>query len=668
MPIQVDPAMSGGAKTERPSLRLILSSFAFILVLSIVLIGGLTVVAVRGQNQTAIKDSVHLLRSITSDIDRRLADQLLDYSYWNEAVENLVTKPDLTWADKNIGIYMYENFNIASSFVLDANNRLVYAMVNGKRREINPLNIFSGGLKDLLDRTRAWPLTEPPISASGFLSDGKTVQIVSVSVLTNFKKEDAPNKTIASGSVLIFTKAIDSKYLEDISENYLLDDLRFVPVGSIYSSAFMQLDAVDNSTLGYLTWNVKSPAGEMMQWLLPLIGFVLIIFAVTANVFFRKTQAIVNTLENNIVEIKAAQEALSESENRFKDFAEIASDWFWETDEDHRFSFFSGRNFNVTGHDSKAIIGKRRQELTGEDTSEKKWLDHLADLNAHRPFYNFQYEIKNPDGVPLSISINGKPAFDEKRAFTGYRGTGTDVTELKNAEQALRKSEERYRFFAADAAHELRTPLTVLRSNLDQLEDEDAVSSLRQDVDSMARMVEQLLTYSRLDNLISDSFTVADIKKVCISIAAYLGPLAVNEKRSIEVIAPEGPVLAHGNEDAISHAVRNLVENAIRYSARGKTVTIQVDDEPSIRVIDHGCGVAPDKKKEIFKRFRRSDRRAGGAGLGLSIVQRVVEAHRGTIEIQDTANGGATFIIHLPKITHVIHDEQDIDPEMTSIQ
>jgi len=748
----------------------------------------LAIVAVRGQDQTAIQDSVHLMRSVLASIDRRPSDQLLDYSYWDEAVLNLVTKPDPVWADKNVGNYMYENFKITSSFVLDGRNRATFGMIGGKRSDKNPLALYSGGLEKLLSRTRSWPNTAPPISASGMISDGKTIHIASASVLTRFRPEKQKTKTvIGTNSVLIFTRKLDRVMLDELSENYLLNDLKFVPKDTSHLAAAIPLTGVGGETLGYLTWNVKSPAGEMMRWLLPLIGGVLMVFAGTAHLFFKKTQTVVETLEDNITEIEAGQQALRASENKFKDFAEVASDWFWESDAAHRFTYFSGRNFKVTGSDPEKIIGRTRFENAGEDINTEKWRDHIATLNAHRPFYDFQYNLKTTYGETITISINGNPVFDdngvftgyrgtgsditkrkraeialmesEKRfrdiaesssdwfwetdekfrfryisdrgfktlklrpedilglsrkelagvkqtegdqekwrehfddldahrpfrdfayiltgndgkeryvqisgvpifdesgAFTGYRGTGTDVTDLKHAEQALQESEERHRYFAADAAHELRTPLAVLRSNLDQLEDTNAVNSLREDVDSMTRMVEQLLTFSRLDTLASSSFQEADIKDACTSVAAHLGPVAVMEQRSIEVLATEDPVFILGDADAIKHAVRNLIENAIKYSARGTTITIEVNDEPSIRVIDHGCGIKPENKMDIFKRFLRSDRRSAGAGLGLSIVQRVVEAHHGAIEVEDTPGGGATLIIRFPKIMKLMQED-----------
>jgi len=359
------------------------------------------------------------------------------------------------------------------------------------------------------------------------------------------------------------------------------------------------------------------------------------------------------TVSADITKQKQTEAALKDSEIRFRDIAESSSDWFWETDADMRFHYVSDRAFETLKIKRQDVIGATRTNVAVSEVQpaeSENWKRHQADLEARRPFRNFAYTIRGNDGVDRHVEISGAPVFDDEGIFAGYRGTGTDVTELKHAAEALAESEQRHRHFAADAAHELRTPLAVLRSNLDSLEDTKAVQSLRLDVDAMSRMVEQLLAYTRLEVLDAASMAELNITDVCTKVAAYLAPLAVMDKRSIEVLSTGEPVMVLVNADALEQAVRNLVENAVRYSARKTTVTIEVDDDASIRVINRGRNIPDDTKKIIFQRFLRSDRRSGGAGLGLSIVQRAAEAHDGRVEVTDTPGGGATFILRLKPV------------------
>tara|TARA_R110001592_G_scaffold70815_2_gene216696 strand:- start:2965 stop:5244 length:2280 start_codon:yes stop_codon:yes gene_type:complete len=133
-----------------------------------------------------------------------------------------------------------------------------------------------------------------------------------------------------------------------------------------------------------------------------------------------------------------AAEALRQSEQRFRDIAEIASDWFWEMDADLRFSYFSDRNREMLGFDMASIIGKRRTDITPENIDAQKWRDHLDDLEARRPFQDFRYDIRPPGADMRHISISGKPVFGPDGDFLGYRGVGRDVTRENAAETALR--------------------------------------------------------------------------------------------------------------------------------------------------------------------------------------------------------------------------------------
>ncbi len=249
-------------------------------------------------------------------------------------------------------------------------------------------------------------------------------------------------------------------------------------------------------------------------------------------------------------------------------------------------------------------------------------------------------------GTLLSGSVLVGMVLSRQRSLEDLRGTLEKRIEERT--ELLRESEERHRRFAADVAHELRTPLAVLHSNLDSLEDAEIARSLRRDVDAMTRLVEQLLALARLDFLEIDSTDQADLREVCTNVASHLAPLAIKNKRSIQVSGCNGPVIIRGNTDSLEQAVRNLVENSLRYSHRGSAVTLKIGDDATISVIDKGPGIPPEQRDEIFERFVRPDRRSAGAGLGLSIVRRTVDAHDGKIEIADTPGGGVTFTMRFP--------------------
>ena len=131
-----------------------------------------------------------------------------------------------------------------------------------------------------------------------------------------------------------------------------------------------------------------------------------------------------------------------EGEKRLHDFANASSDWFWEMDENLRFSYFSRRFTEITGVPQEKLLGKTREETGIPNVDEESWRKHLADLAAHRPFRNFIHPRTKDDGETVWLGINGRPVFGEDGAFQGYRGTGSDVTEWYLAEQGLRVAKE----------------------------------------------------------------------------------------------------------------------------------------------------------------------------------------------------------------------------------
>ncbi len=143
----------------------------------------------------------------------------------------------------------------------------------------------------------------------------------------------------------------------------------------------------------------------------------------------------------DVTEKRLGQERLRQSQQRFRDMARISSDWFWETDEDHRFCFVSQRFAEKTNIPVSRLIGKTRQEVCVQ--SETDWSSYQDDLDARRPIRNCSYAIVDPDEQVHYYSIDGMPFFDADGTFLGYRGTGRDTTvETKAKAELDRKNRE----------------------------------------------------------------------------------------------------------------------------------------------------------------------------------------------------------------------------------
>ncbi|HUF20263.1 MAG TPA: EAL domain-containing protein, partial [Burkholderiales bacterium] len=132
-----------------------------------------------------------------------------------------------------------------------------------------------------------------------------------------------------------------------------------------------------------------------------------------------------------------ALERLQESETRFRELTELSSDWYWEMDENFRFTFLSTDASQVRGLDPDSAIGRTRWELNGLAMSEKDWIPHKLALAKREPYSDFIYRRIGPDGSLVYFSISGRPIFDEQGNFKGYRGVGKDVTAARIAEERI---------------------------------------------------------------------------------------------------------------------------------------------------------------------------------------------------------------------------------------
>ena len=220
------------------------------------------------------------------------------------------------------------------------------------------------------------------------------------------------------------------------------------------------------------------------------------------------------------------------------------------------------------------------------------------------------------------------------------------VTAVNQAFDRLENGFRVQRQFTADAAHQLRTPLAILRTRIETLGDRAGTQELHADIESMSRIVGQLLEIVELDTLVLDPAETADLRSVCADVVGSIAPYALARHKEIALRGTDVAVHVRGNAEMLQRAIFNLAENAIKYTAADTSVDVEVGDDGSVRVRDCGPGIPADQRGLIFQRFWRGDRRrTDGAGLGLSIVQGVVEDHAATVAVENLASGGAQFTL-----------------------
>ena len=272
-----------------------------------------------------------------------------------------------------------------------------------------------------------------------------------------------------------------------------------------------------------------------------------------------------------------------------------------------------------------------------------------GDLSQRIEDYNPSNEIGN-----LAISLN------------------TMLAQIESSFNAQAKSEAKMRRFVGDASHELRTPLVSIRGYSElyrqgALPNDEAVATAMGRIESeskrMGQLVEDLLTLARIDERRESK--LAPFNLFHLAVDASNDAYATSPDREVSLVgltddvAPtSAPVI--GDESRMRQVVANLLTNAMRYTPAGTPLEIAVgvrEDVPGyplsvIEVRDHGPGIHGEDRERVFERFYRTDtsrsRDTGGTGLGLSIVAAILEQHDGSVHIEETPGGGATFVISLP--------------------
>jgi PAS domain S-box-containing protein len=385
-------------------------------------------------------------------------------------------------------------------------------------------------------------------------------------------------------------------------------------------------------------------------------------------VLFRALAAQFRGLEQRSLE-------LSRSEDRFRGFAVTSSDWFWETDQNHQFTYVS-EGIRAFGQDPASRVGRSRVDLAVNVGAEaEKWREHLSALARHAPFRDFVYTRKLGDQPENTISVSGDPFFDEAGDFLGYRGTGRDITREVAAERHLREAKEAAEAaslaksqFLANMSHELRTPLNAILGFSETLKlgmvgplqpkQAEYIGLVHDSGQHLLHVISDILDLARVDagkfELHEES--AVDLHRAvgtCLALVkARADEGSVSLSTEIDDALP--PVVVDSTR--LQQILLNLLSNAIKFTGKGGSVVVGVrqleDGSVAFEVRDTGLGMTEDEIAIAFEPFGQVDagheRRHEGTGLGLPLARRLAELHGGTLQLQSERGHGTVVTVTLP--------------------
>ena len=392
-----------------------------------------------------------------------------------------------------------------------------------------------------------------------------------------------------------------------------------------------------------------------------------------------RTAQMLGTLQD-VTDRKVAEDALRLSEARLRDYAETASDWYWETGPDDRFTFLSSR-LRAFGLDTAARLGKTRRELASDAEEDRAKWDAIEGLIARQePFRDFVYRTGLPgeERASMYCSVSGKPVFDATGQFLGYRGTARDVTAVIQAEEKLREAKTAAEMasaaktsFLANMSHELRTPLNAIIGFAEGLaagyfgplngKQGEYVRDIKESGNHLLLLINDLLDVAKIEagkfELQPEEINLGEEVRSCLRLVTSR---AIECGVTLQTQLPDSLLLYRADRRALKQILLNLLSNAVKFTLPGGIVTVSMADDDvdgvRISVADTGIGIAPQDLPKVVLPFgalvrnASLSRRREGTGLGLPLSKSLVEMHGGRLEILSELGRGTIATVRLPSL------------------
>lgn len=396
---------------------------------------------------------------------------------------------------------------------------------------------------------------------------------------------------------------------------------------------------------------------------------------------FEKMSSAIKLTNQHLEQVVAERtQALMISEARFRDFAEVGSDWLWELDAKLCFTYLSDSfepNFEWA---SSRSLGRKKADIyrpiidSGTPEEQQSWQQHFENLKAHRPFQDFIQRWITDASETIYVSNSGKPIFDESGNFTGYRGVARNVTrqivadeDLRNALVEAERANQAKTEFLATMSHELRTPLNAIIGFSHTMAGQyfgalgsDKYVEYAHDIESsgehLLQLINDLLDLSAIEaekhSLQKEFLKFEGIVEDCDSMVREgVGRKGIIYTSDVQNDMP----MINADRRALKQVMLNLLSNATKFTPEGGEVMLTAKaskDTLKIEVRDTGPGISRERLATLTDPFVRGEtdphKSQEGTGLGLAIVKSLVNLHDGDLMIKSEVGVGTTVTVTLP--------------------
>lgn len=372
---------------------------------------------------------------------------------------------------------------------------------------------------------------------------------------------------------------------------------------------------------------------------------------------------------------KNAERKLRESEQRMRDFGDTAADWFWEMDENLRFSYISVVSDDILDSPEAEQNLPPGHEVILDGLSGLQTGEESGKLSRREPFNDVRFSRTRSDGERLHMSVSGKPIFSGDGDFLGYRGVGRDITDLVNAQDALQLERDRAEDasraksqFLAHMSHELRTPLNAILGFSDILREQlfgplgaDSYIEYANDIHSsgehLLSLINDLLDIAKIEAGKHEIYDERiNIEKTIEKSLRLFSHRLIRRRVDSEMQIDDAAKHITCDRRAMSQMLFNLISNAEKFGKEDGEIkifsTLGEDGGVRISVHDDGRGFKADELKTVLSPFGRIDnpmtKSVPGSGLGLPIVNGLIEMHGGRLEIESESGIGTCVTLVFP--------------------
>jgi PAS domain S-box-containing protein len=374
-----------------------------------------------------------------------------------------------------------------------------------------------------------------------------------------------------------------------------------------------------------------------------------------------------------------AEQSLRASEERFRTLADATPVMIWGADTTKLCTYFNKNWLEFTGRTAEQEAGDGWSEGVHPDDRARCLETYVTAFDARRPF-TMEYRLRRHDGQYRWVIDTGVPKFTLEGAFSGYIGSCIDISDRKEAEEEVRKSDRRKEEFLAILSHELRNPLASIQTALDLMRqagtssvtvEQERLVMARQ-VRHLTRLVDDLLDVSRISRgRIELQKETVDLATALRQAAEAILPQFHERAQQLAMHLPQEPIRLLADPTRLEQVLINLLSNASKYTDCGGRVTVIAERNASevlVRVQDTGIGIEPEILPRVFDPFvqgeHRGDRSRRGVGIGLGLVKKLVEMHGGSVTADSDGPGtGSEFTVRLPVLPPApAHDEATPPP------